>query len=58
MESTMHDFSQHMNKLECNHGIRTPRASLYMPDRFRLLTVTTTCDFKSGGATKLIMGSS
>ena len=50
-------------------GILTPHASLYvarsilpvfssMGVRVALLTVTTTCNFERGGATKLIIGGS
>ena len=56
-------------KLECVHGILTPRASPYvarsippvfsrMGVRVALLTVTTTCDFERGEAMKLIIGRS
>jgi len=57
------------DKLECIHGILTLCASPYvarlippvfsrMGVRVALLTVTTTCNFERGGATKLIIGSS
>ena len=56
-------------KLKCIHGILTLRASPYvarsippvfsrMGVRVALLTVTTTCAFERGGATKTIIGSS
>ena len=56
-------------RLECIQGIITPRVSPYvarsippvflrMGVRVALQTVTTTCDFKRGGATKPIIGSS
>jgi len=56
-------------ELECIHGILAPRVSPYvarsilpvfslMGVRVALLTVTTTCDFERGGATKPIIGRS
>ena len=62
-------FPHHKQQLECIHGILTLHASLYVarsiPPVFScmgvwvsLLTVTTTCDFERGGATKPIIGSS
>jgi len=55
------------SNLECIHGILTRSPLRTLPDRFclyfyvseyALLTVTTTCDFERGGATKPIIGSS
>ena len=67
--TTIHDMIKLLSKLECIHGIPTPHASPYvarsippvfshMGVQVALLTVTTNCDFKRGGATTLIIGSS
>ena len=62
-------FPHCKQQLECIHGILTPHTSSYVarliPPVFSrmgvwvsLLTITPTCDFKRGGATKPIIGSS